>query len=97
MHNLVLSPISLPELEALIKQSVRTVLNETVAVQQAEQKEFLTEPEARELLGNISKALFHKLKREGKYSTYHCGEGRCLYSREELISYIRNNNKPANK
>jgi hypothetical protein len=59
-------------------------------------KEFLTEPEARELLGNISKTLFHKLKREGKIESYHCGENRCLYAREELINYIRNN-KPANK
>ncbi len=54
-------------------------------------KEFLTEPEAREFLGGISRSTFHKLKKEGRYGTYLCGEGRCLYSREELIAYLKGN------
>jgi hypothetical protein len=74
--------------------ALRRVLQEGSLPQQSSLKEFLTEPESREFLGGISRSLFHKLKKADKFNTYHCGEGRCLYSREELISYIKNN-KPS--
>ncbi|RIJ42664.1 hypothetical protein [Pontibacter oryzae] len=55
-------------------------------------KEFFTEPESREFLGGISRSLFNKIRKQGMLNTYYCGEGRCLFSREELIYYIKNNN-----
>ncbi|WP_347160116.1 hypothetical protein [Pontibacter chitinilyticus] len=88
------------ELALIIRQefeiTCRNILRESQPTQHLPIKEFFTEPESREFLGGISRSLFHKLKKEEKFNTYHCGEGRCLYSREELILYIRTN-KPSAK
>jgi hypothetical protein len=94
----ILSQIPLNELALALgpafEQACSKALKESQQSPPSPQKEFLTEPEAREFLGSISRSLFHKLKRQDKFTTYHCGEGRCLYSCEELRTYIKNN-KPS--
>ncbi|MCC9134991.1 hypothetical protein ACFSKU_19150 [Pontibacter silvestris] len=100
MTNLLLTPVPLNELALIMRQEFETayrkILKETPTAPAVPLKEFFTEPESREFLGGISRSLFHKLKKEEKFNTYHCGEGRCLYSREELILYIKTN-KPSAK
>lgn len=79
-------------MQQMCEAAYRKVQNEiTFSPSQYTQKEYLTEPEAREFLGGISRSTFHKLKKEGRFDTYLCGEGRCLYSREELVAYLKGN------
>ncbi len=57
------------------------------------QEEHVNDLTARQILGGgskpISKPTFNKLRVEGKIKTYHSSNKRVVYSRNELINFIR--------
>ncbi len=86
----ILFPISIEELQHLIKTSVEEAVRVAAAPSSSGQvwPEVLTKKEAMKLLGDISVPTFDSLVRAGKITQYKPSQGCVVFLRSEIMGYI---------
>lgn len=96
---MVVHTYSIEELRANFKSIMTEVLDERLkhfTPSSTAQSEYVSEFVARCILAGqdeitgkpLSRPVFYKLRRQGKFQVYRPSEGRNLYKRSELISYV---------
>jgi excisionase family DNA binding protein len=87
-NDVILSPIRLSDLDELIKNAVRQGITEAHPTPQREEKEPLTIDEAAIFTG-LCKSTLYKLSHERAIPVHRPRNGRLIFLRSELMSWIR--------
>lgn len=85
-NNFVLIPISISDFEILIKNCVRSELQNQTPAPPPQDDELITTEQARELL-KVSKVTLHKWRKDGRILFYRIGT-RVRFKRSELLSAL---------
>jgi len=87
MNHLLLSPISIADFETLIRNCVKSELNNFSPISEKSKDEYITTKGAIEILG-VSKVTLAKWRSEGKIEFYRAGT-RIRFKKSELLNVFQ--------